>query len=284
MAHTIILLYKESEMSRTYMFPRLKSLLLLLQIVLIFSLQYVAWSEGVEGQPWSERQAIWLSMIGEKSMAFNRDGYEAYSRKNYGAAVEAFGKAIQENFKNCFAHFNTACTLSLMYGSGEKDAAVYGQIYLHLVYAVGMETHYLEKSFTDTDLDPIRKEPPSGEQTVLLAYDKSPDLIFDFYGNGEIYMFATESNASKPAQVSRDTADSITGRWGRFTILGNNVLTFIPGMEDYLIEKYPEVYGDPPYIVEQYAGSPGKDYRWFYAELDESDAVIGIYPPSMDGP
>ena len=133
----------------------------LVSVGLPFSLR----AENGPGHSWPERQEIWLGIISKSSMRFNREGYAAYTRKDYATAVALFAKAIQADESNCFAHFNQACTLSLMYGRGERAADVFTEIYWHLSHAIALDSHWLEKTFSDSDLHPVRGTPFSLEQT-----------------------------------------------------------------------------------------------------------------------
>ena len=76
-------------------------------------------------------------------MELNRQGYIAYTRKEYADATELFDKAIRADEVNCFAHFNKACTLSLMYGRGERDFEILEEIIRHLALAAALDYHSL---------------------------------------------------------------------------------------------------------------------------------------------
>ena len=228
---------------------------------------------------WPQRQKIWLGLISKQSMELNRQGYAAYTRKEYGVAAAMFEKAIQVDPINCFAYFNQACTLSLMYGQGDGREGVVGEIVRHLVTAVDLDSHWADKAITDTDLDPIRRQPVESSLDFYCPGDACPDLHFEFYSNGTMLFFHKFPEISgRPGAEKKAVASARKrGSPGRFTILGNSALGYIPGMTRDLERTY---FGASlPWRIgtkSMHAGSPGHDVLWSGVVLDSAGNVTGI--------
>jgi hypothetical protein len=256
---------------RHYMLP--------LCIVLSFSPIFShAQSAGEAG--WPERQKTWLGMIDEKSMAYNRDGYTAYTKKDYEAAVTAFESAIKKDPDNCFAHYNLACTLSLLYGQGKRGMDVMDKIVQHLTKAGKLDSHWLERIFVDTDFNPLRKKGIKTSDSIPGPVDSR--LTFEFSQDGKTGCMRSyddlvggpiEGETAQPAQ--KPPAPTLDGR---YIILGDRVLVIIPGLDSTLafFSGMGPMYGEENPPVETYAGSPGMDFTWFSAVLNSNGNVKEI--------
>jgi hypothetical protein len=214
-------------------------------VALFFLIPLFSHAQGEGAADWPARQTLWLQIIDAQSMQLNRDGYTAYSKKDYETAVSKFEAAIKKDYANCFAHYNLACTLSLLYGQGRWGADAIDKIVQHLTKAAELDSHWLERIFVDTDFDPIRKKNVYSGFSEMGPVDSNID-------------FAFRPDGSVPPSRSETTWDLE----GRYVILANRVLVVIPGMREY----FSRLTGMGAEDI--YAGSPGTDFGWFFASLD----------------
>jgi len=257
---------------------QIRHCLLPLCAVLFFS-PLVSYAQSAGEAGWPARQKTWLSMIDEKSMAYNRDGYTAYTKKDYETAVTAFENAIKKDSNNCFAHFNLACVLSLLYGQGKRGQDAIDKIVLHLTKAATLDSHWLERIFVDTDFNPIRKKGIRTSASIPGPVDSR--LIYVFSQDGRAGFEQTyddlvggpvEDKPAQPAQVPSGPALD-----GRYTVLADRVLVVIPGLTSTLDWfSGMAAYGEETAEGESYAGSPGTDFAWYKATLDSRGNVKDI--------
>jgi hypothetical protein len=133
-----------------------------------------------------------LTVDMENSQSLNSAGYGLYEKKDYAGAVRFFREAAYVDISNVYAHYNLACSLSLLrdsiwadpkkemsYDMGiftdhyaavyqlyEPDDTYYDQpksdeicrqeIFDHLALACLLDGRYLEKAFADQDLAGLR--------------------------------------------------------------------------------------------------------------------------------
>jgi hypothetical protein len=132
------------------------------------------------------------------SQSLNRAGYGLYEKKEYAEAARFFREAAYVDISNVYAHYNLACSLSLLkdglskkfgrrkdlLGNGEAEALVktyklyndifefeygpvnenhaevmiYDELYDHLTLAVLQSEVYISKSQKDEDLKFVQKQ------------------------------------------------------------------------------------------------------------------------------
>jgi hypothetical protein len=253
--------------------------LLLCTLVFLFPIVSRAQLDGEAG--WPERQKLWLSRIDAQSMAFNRDGFAAYSKKDYEAAAASFEKAIKRDYRNCFAQYNLACTLSLLYGQGKRGDEVFDKIVQHLTEAIGMDSHWLERVFVDTDFNPIRRKAVQTGLSIPGPVDSRLDYVFFRDGRADVKfgyddLVGGPDPGGAPAVKQKQTPQPEPT--GRYVVLGTSVLVVIPGLDSTLgfITGGMQFGSDAP-EKEPFAGSPGADYQWLNAKLDSNGNVVEIF-------
>ena len=259
---------------RTY---RLFTLCAILCFIPIFS--YALGQDGEAG--WPSRQKLWLGVIDEKSMAYNRDGYAAYTKKNYEAAASAFESAIKRDYDNCFAHYNLACVLSLLYGKSMRGEDAIDKIVLHLSKAAELDSHWLERIFVDSDFNPIRKKAVKAGFSIPGPVDSR--FNYSFFPDGTVGVGRSFDDLRGPmeGEEAAEPAPQEPPKFalvGRYCILENRVLAVIPGLDSYN-DQYPGMgYEEETAEKENHAGSPGMDFTWLFAALDSKGNVQEIYP------
>ena len=250
---------------------------------ILFCIPLFSYALSEDGEAgWPGRQKLWLEMIDSKSMAYNRDGYAAYTKKDYEAAASAFEAAIKRDYDNCFAHYNLACVLSILYAKGMRGQDAVDKIVLHLVKAAELDGHWLERIFVDADFNPLRKK--SVETGFSIPGPVDSWLNYSFFPNGTVGIGRSYDDLRGPIEGEEETepAPQEPPRFaleGRYCILANRVLVVMPGMDSF-VEQFQNGMGYDEETAEEesYAGSPGTDFGWFFAALDSRGNVEEIYP------
>lgn len=251
----------------------------------LFLSPFISHTQGRSEAEWPERQKIWMSMIDAKSMAYNREGYAAYAKKDYDTAVSAFENSIKRDPGNCFAHYNLACVLSLLYGQGRRGQDAMGKIVLHLTKAATLDSHWLERVFVDADFNPIRKKGVKTSASMPGPVDSRLTYVFSKDGRAGCARSYDDLVGGpiehEPAQAAQPPSEP---DWdGRYIILGDRVLVVIPGLSSELswFSGMGQFYEEETAEKENYAGSPGIDFAWYRAVLDSEGNVqeITIFGP-----
>ena len=139
---------------------------------------------------------------GQSAKELNTQGLREYRNKNLDKAIELFKKALEKNPKYALAHYNLACTLTIM----EKIQCSYqlDEILEHLEKAVKLDPRRRKRMKEDTDFKSIRNtfrfqtlgglspEKPNDLRKMLLSirwtspqgqmFDPSGGIVF--YKNG----------------------------------------------------------------------------------------------------
>jgi tetratricopeptide (TPR) repeat protein len=87
---------------------------------------------------------------------YNAAGFRVYQKKNYREAAALFDEAIQLDGKHVLAHYNYACTLSLLFGREGKKAVTPAEIFHHLYVSLRLDPSRRRKALTDRDFDAVR--------------------------------------------------------------------------------------------------------------------------------
>lgn len=96
-----------------------------------------------------------LTNIKWDAQSLNNAGYALYKNKKYKEGASLFRCALGDYRDHLYANYNLACTLSLMYGMGEKVDV--NEILSLLEKSVLISHSCKEKILKDKDLDPLRK-------------------------------------------------------------------------------------------------------------------------------
>lgn len=83
----------------------------------------------------------------------NNSGYYSYIAGDYYTAIQYFKKSIEADYSNHLAHYNLACTMSLLYFHDNQPIST---IIYHLEQAESIEETMIENILSDSDLDNIR--------------------------------------------------------------------------------------------------------------------------------
>lgn len=84
----------------------------------------------------------------------NTKGMAAYRSKQYEDAIDYFHKAVEADPNYALAHFNLACTLTLLERDGERST--FGEALDHLEKVVAIDPKYRKKINNDPDLQMLR--------------------------------------------------------------------------------------------------------------------------------
>jgi hypothetical protein len=235
---------------------------------------YPRLAQEMKNDGFSGRQNGYLSGIKKESMEQNRQGYAAYEKKDYPRAILLFEKALVLDDTNMFARFNLACTLSLLYGQSGLNGMPYPSkekldeaIYQHLVKAADQDGHWIYKAFTDSDLDAVRDN--------LLAFtiyrpcpgDACPDQYYFLKPNGTAGYAAEYPDLS--GMGDRPTPQPAAQGW--YTLIGDYVFVFIPGIREVIASKFPSQ------VPEEGAGAKtGPSLNCFKFKRNETGQIMDV--------
>jgi tetratricopeptide (TPR) repeat protein len=95
------------------------------------------------------------------SKQLNNQGYELYKGKKYSEALKYFDYSIKKDNSNYLAHYNYACTLSLLITFGNNDYDLCEEhvtlVVNHLKKAIQLKPDYISKIRIDNDLNIIKR-------------------------------------------------------------------------------------------------------------------------------
>ena len=95
----------------------------------------------------------------EKAKEYNAQGYDLYIAKEYEEALKLFEESIYFDDSYLYGHYNYACTLGVLMKQDYETWFSYKQeIIKHLWKVQELNTEYIQKIKTDSDLDLLRKE------------------------------------------------------------------------------------------------------------------------------
>ena len=86
---------------------------------------------------------------------YNVAGFLIYQKKNYEDASTVFYEAIEKDDNHVLAHYNYACTLSLMYKT-DREKVTPAEIFHHLYTSISLDKSRRQKALKDSDFDPVR--------------------------------------------------------------------------------------------------------------------------------
>ena len=93
------------------------------------------------------------------AIKLNTSGFRAYKKKKFGLAAELFNKSVKADKTYAQAHYNLACTLSLLRAKGhvcEHDATQTTIIY-HINKAIALNKKWIKKALKDKDLIAVHR-------------------------------------------------------------------------------------------------------------------------------
>ncbi len=102
---------------------------------------------------------ISISLQAEKIDELNAKGLYHLNKGNYEKSLEAFQKVLQLDPNNSFAHYNLACSLSILLEKNYcENIDKIPEIYKHIQKAVKLKPSYKKKMLKDPDFTPLQKE------------------------------------------------------------------------------------------------------------------------------
>jgi tetratricopeptide (TPR) repeat protein len=188
-----------------------------------------------------------LAGISAESMAMNKLGYLYYEKQEWDRALEAFGKAIDMDQNNSFAHYNYACVLALKHEGSASLETVSSKITDHLKAAAELDAYWALWLFVDPDLDGVRKTGFSSQyetsdqwlaESTLYGYyvfevEGVVTVILDGVGDGPY------GSGRRPG---RDGYHQVEEK-GYYCIIGEVLITVYPGNE----KRWNKKKGEEPF-------------------------------------
>jgi tetratricopeptide (TPR) repeat protein len=202
--------------------------------------RYPQLAQAMARDGFARRQNAYLAKIAPESREANRLGFLAYQKKDYETAVGRFGRAIELDKTNMFAHFNLACTLSLALG-GDPEALK--NIRLHLAAAATLDVHWIYKAFLDADLNPVRGRLMEFDIYYPCPGDCCPDQSYFLHPDGTVEYSTSLPDLSGLPHAS--PAPHIQAR-GWYMLIGDCFLVYVPGRAGVLARysTYAAMYDD----------------------------------------
>ena len=191
-----------------------------------------------------------LKIKGElSSMKINAAGFDLYEQKKYKDAVMVFKQAAEMDEKNAVPWYNLACTLSLLYGSGE--VVDLSELFTSLKNAVDNNPEYLNKSKTDTDLDAVRNMPDF--KAIIIDQQNNNEK------NGMVLLKGGELLVKKNYNDPGESV-SISDFWiGKYVVTVGEFRRFV---EDTGYKTAQEKgYNNPGYTRDSEMSKPSKNWR-----------------------
>jgi len=96
-----------------------------------------------------------LFSLSPQSVLLNNKAMEFYERGEYEEASRLFRQAVDHDPKHFLAHYNLACTLTLLKDQGRENS--WEEIYHHLVLSVALSPSRWKRVLEDPDLQTFRR-------------------------------------------------------------------------------------------------------------------------------
>jgi len=200
-----------------------------------------------------------------ESISHNTKGFELYKTKNFHKAIDYFNLAIKADYSNYIAHYNLACTYSLLtINDGNCNTEYFKNAISALEDCYALDSlKTKEKATKDKDFDNIRTEYEFNVLIYGLDFNKA-EFVRGFIV-GKTFKTSIPGSTYYPIEELTINADNT---W---------VYSFHKNSEEMNSYWHGEQVGTAPTLIEEIKKGTWKLSGHILTLLDESNNVYKIY-------